>query len=58
MRLLAAIDREPFSVLIWGPGKSDEDLYRNLNNAQAHLILATCVNETDGRALLLLVAFP
>jgi hypothetical protein len=29
-----------------------------LNNAQAHLILATCVNETDGRALLLLVAFP
>jgi 2-polyprenyl-3-methyl-5-hydroxy-6-metoxy-1,4-benzoquinol methylase len=30
----------------------------HLNNAQAHLILATCVNETDGRALLLLVAFP
>jgi hypothetical protein len=34
----------------------DVDCY--LNNAQAHLILATSFNETDGRALLLLVAFP
>ena len=38
------------------PGRMAITYY--LNNAQAHLILATCVNETDGRALLLLVAFP
>jgi hypothetical protein len=58
--LLAAFDSHLQHVAGLMPGTRVQYLRHvtYLNNAQAHLILATCVNETDGRALLLLVAFP